>query len=288
MSIQIVENFELIPAGIRAGMSSFCDSGLASRDANQKATPDKTRWEGKGEQPRAIKNVRNYADILQEPKTLQTPTETIKEIHSVSIFPLKEDTPDDTKTKFQKEIKPAKLKLGIKDVRKLKKGGLVIHGDIKSDVDILKRKFKTNGSLKKDYAFKQMPRLNPKIILHGIEEHLTNEEVIANLKAQNDDLKKSANTLDFIMNTKKGKSVIISSDPKTFEKIIRKEKAALIMAMRVIAKNVKINLGGHDVSWMGEDGFGYRQGRPATRRKHLDYDQIFSQDERSSSGNFHP
>ncbi|GBM12199.1 hypothetical protein AVEN_21007-1 [Araneus ventricosus] len=127
------------------------------------------------EQSRVIKDVRTYADILQEPKTLRTPTETVKEIHSVIIFPLKEDTPDDTKTKLRKEINPTKLKLGIKDVRKLKKGGLVIHCDTKRDVDILKTEFETNESLKKDYAFKQMPRLNPKIILYGIEEHLTNE-----------------------------------------------------------------------------------------------------------------
>ncbi|GBL99252.1 hypothetical protein AVEN_177296-1 [Araneus ventricosus] len=86
-----------------------------------------------------IKDVRTYADILQEPKALQTPTETIKEIHSVTIFLLKEDTPDETKTKSQKEINPTKLKLGIKDVRKLKKGGLGIQCDTKRDIDILKR-----------------------------------------------------------------------------------------------------------------------------------------------------
>ncbi|GBM01868.1 Zinc finger protein 112 [Araneus ventricosus] len=137
------------------------------------------------------------------------------------------DTPDDTKTKLQKEINPTKLKLGIKDVRKLKKGDLVIHCGTKRDVDILKREFETNESLKKDYAFKQMPRLNPKIILYGIEEHLTNEEIIANLKAQNDDLEKSTIILDFIMNTEKGKNVTISTDSKTFQKIIRKEKVSL-------------------------------------------------------------
>ncbi|GBN09885.1 hypothetical protein AVEN_198655-1 [Araneus ventricosus] len=172
------------------------------------------------EQSRVIKDVRTYADILQEPKTLRTATETIKEIPSVIIFPLKEDTPDDTKTKLQKEINPTKLKLGIKDVRTLKKSGLVIHSDTKRDVDILNRKFETNKSLKKDYAFKQMP----KIILYRIEKHLTNEEVIADLKAQNDDLEKSTITLDFLMNTKKGKNVFISTDPKNFQKIIRKEK----------------------------------------------------------------
>ncbi|GBM33611.1 hypothetical protein AVEN_203658-1 [Araneus ventricosus] len=68
----------------------------------------------KQEQPRVIKVVSTYVDILQEPKTLRTPTETIKEIHSVTIFPLKKGTPDDTKTKFQKEINSTKLKMALK------------------------------------------------------------------------------------------------------------------------------------------------------------------------------
>ncbi|GBM59177.1 hypothetical protein AVEN_21038-1 [Araneus ventricosus] len=102
------------------------------------------------EQSRVIKDVRTYDDILQEPKALRMPTETIKEIHSETIFPLKEDTPDDTKTKLQKKIKPTKLKLGLKDVRKLKKGNLMIHCDTKRDVDILKIEFETNESLRKD------------------------------------------------------------------------------------------------------------------------------------------
>ncbi|GBM23718.1 hypothetical protein AVEN_257630-1 [Araneus ventricosus] len=170
------------------------------------------------EQSRVIKDVRTYDDILEEPKTSRIPTEMIKEIHSVTIFPLKEDTPNDAKTKVQKEINPTKFKLSIKDVKKLKKGGLVIHCDTERDVDILKREFETNESLKKDYAFKQLARLNSKIILYGIEEHLTNEEVVANLKAQNDDSEKSTITLDFIMNTKKGTNVIISTDPKPFRR----------------------------------------------------------------------
>ncbi|GBM24239.1 hypothetical protein AVEN_22571-1, partial [Araneus ventricosus] len=44
------------------------------------------------EQSRVIKDVRTYADILQELKALRTSTEAIKEIYSVTIFPLKEVT----------------------------------------------------------------------------------------------------------------------------------------------------------------------------------------------------
>ncbi|GBN05218.1 hypothetical protein AVEN_135325-1 [Araneus ventricosus] len=101
------------------------------------------------EQSRVVKDVRTYVDILQEPKALRIPTETIKEIHSETIFPLKEDTPNDTKTKLQKEIKPTKLKQGLKDVRKLEKGNLMIHCDTKRDVNILKREYDTNESLRK-------------------------------------------------------------------------------------------------------------------------------------------
>ncbi|GBM90925.1 hypothetical protein AVEN_46405-1 [Araneus ventricosus] len=47
------------------------------------------------------------------------------------------------------------------------------------------------------------------------------------------------------------------------------------------------NLGDHDVSRLGEDGHGYRENCPGTRRKHLNYDQNFTQAERISSRHFH-
>ncbi|GBL74044.1 hypothetical protein AVEN_230954-1 [Araneus ventricosus] len=122
------------------------------------------------------------------------------------------------KKKLQETIEPAKIKVGIRNIKNLNKGGILIECAKEDEIDKLRAEVESNENLREDIVIRRPVKVRPKLIIYRVEEDLDIEESIVNLR----DLKH-----EYIIKTNKGNHWIVSIDPEAFQKIIKLGKVNL-------------------------------------------------------------
>ncbi|GBL91880.1 hypothetical protein AVEN_172793-1 [Araneus ventricosus] len=87
------------------------------------------------------------------------------------IYPKNDMESRHVEAKIQAAINPAKLKVGIQNVRNLKKGGIMIECG-NDEISKLKEENESNEALKDDLEFHHPVKKNPKIIIYRVEDYL--------------------------------------------------------------------------------------------------------------------
>lgn len=123
------------------------------------------------------------------------------------IYPNIETESINTKT----DIDPTNLGLGIKRVRKINKGGILLQVANQADFDKLEVEMNTNEKLKENYTIRKGSKLRPRLIIYDVNPDLTHEEIVNGINSQNDLQEISNSKIEFKLKGRKGTNVIISA-----------------------------------------------------------------------------
>ncbi|GBL86980.1 hypothetical protein AVEN_218703-1 [Araneus ventricosus] len=152
--------------------------------------------------------------------------EAVKEMRAI-IYPKQEGEQFNVKQKVQSVINPAKLQIGIKNVKNISKGALLIECGNEENLNKIKEEVESNELLKDEVAIRSPVKVNPKIIIYRVDDDLNPEVAIEALKEQNEELQNGDLKHEHIMKTPRGNNWILSIDPESFQKITRQGKVNL-------------------------------------------------------------
>lgn len=128
---------------------------------------------------------------------------------------------------IKKTIDPVDLKIGVKRLKKVSRGGVLIEVPTQDEYDKLELEVQSNLVLKDKFKIRKAEKIKPEIIVYGLDDTIPNEEVIQRLESQNDALKEAEMKVEFRMKTKNGMNTIISINAEAFRKIIKIERVNL-------------------------------------------------------------
>ncbi|GBO11322.1 hypothetical protein AVEN_228544-1 [Araneus ventricosus] len=123
--------------------------------------------------------------------------------------------------KLHETIDPAKIKVGIRNIKNLNKGDILIGCEKEDEIDKLRAEVESNKNLREDIAIRRPMKVIPKSIIQRVEEDLDIEESIVNLRDQNEELKESDLKHEYIMKNNKGNHWILSINTEAFQNILK-------------------------------------------------------------------
>lgn len=138
------------------------------------------------------------------------------------ISPNNESESENTRYDVKRIINPVNLGMGVKRVKKINKGGILLELDSNVVYDKLEVEILTNENLRENFTIKKATKLKPKIIICGVHEELDADEIVTSLAAQNDLPEDTEFKIEFTMKGKRGKNVIISLNTEAFNQIIER------------------------------------------------------------------
>lgn len=173
----------------------------------------------------------NFKDILNKHSGLKTDNKsnenksyanvTANEV--VIIKPKNKQESKKTKEVIQKNLKPAALEVGITQLKDIKEGGVVIKCKSKEEQEKIKKA--AEKKLPKTYQINAPELKNPCIKVVDIEDNLSVEDVINNIKKQNTCILHDHTDIKVkVMKKMKTKYMaIIECDPLTYTKILEEK-----------------------------------------------------------------
>nr|XP_042913695.1 uncharacterized protein LOC122273753 [Parasteatoda tepidariorum] len=140
--------------------------------------------------------------------------------HVLLVYPKDEQrSSEDTRNEITGSIDPIKLKIGVKRVNKIRKGGIVVQVTREEDIEKLQRGIE-NSAMGDKYSCTKPKSINPRLILYGVSEEIDKENLIQKLREQNQTLENAEMEVCFPLRAREGNHLVITTDPDTFHKII--------------------------------------------------------------------
>lgn len=129
-----------------------------------------------------------------------------------------------TKEFIKENLNPSELKVGISEIRNIQEGGVIIKCNTKQEAE--KIKTAATQKLSKNYNIDTPKLKNPAVKILDIDLEMSNEELIQNMKNQNEYLNEENVFLKVITmkKMKKNYMAIIECDPRSYFKIIHEGK----------------------------------------------------------------
>lgn len=143
------------------------------------------------------------------------------------IYPNNESESENTREEVKRNINLVNLGMGIKRVKKINKGGILMELDNNVDYDKLEVEILTNENLRENYTIKKTTKLKPKIIVYDVHDELDDDEIVTSIAAQNDLPMDTEIKIEFSMKGKRGRNIIISLNPEPFKQLIKRGKINL-------------------------------------------------------------
>lgn len=142
---------------------------------------------------------------------------------TVVIKPKKNQGSDITRSVMREKLSIPQS-LSISSVKNIPKGGVVINCNSRADLKIIQSE--ANKKLGEEYSVIVPTKRNPKIKILNISEKLSENEVIENIKSQNEFMKESNIKVIKIYenNKRKNYGVVAEIDPTSFNKVIKEKK----------------------------------------------------------------
>lgn len=134
---------------------------------------------------------------------------------------------DVTKNACKEKLNPIEMKVGIEKLRKIRDGGVVIACSSKDEIN------KVDAEVRKkmgdEYVVTVPVTRNPRIRIKGVEEEMSDEEIVDCLKNQNPEAIKEDATIEVTLNKKLNKvyMVVISVDAQTFNRVMEEKRLKL-------------------------------------------------------------
>lgn len=131
-----------------------------------------------------IPPMRSYSEVAAQQNPSHPNTNSIQNnIPSLIIIPKTKQHADTTKKDLQQNIKPADIKIGIKNTRSMKNGGLIVKCNNKNDVDKLRDEIANKLT---EYEVQLSKMRKPRIKIVGYEGNLNSDDIEKCLREQND------------------------------------------------------------------------------------------------------
>lgn len=156
-----------------------------------------------------VENKKSYAEITGE---------------VIVIKPKSKQECHITKENVCKNLNPSELGVGIKQIKEIKDGGILIKCNTKDEIN--KIRAEADKKLHENYSIKTPTQKNPKIKIVDINEQMSDETILSSILSQNEFLNHVDTSLKVII-SKRMKTkymAIIECDPISFNLIINKER----------------------------------------------------------------
>lgn len=165
----------------------------------------------------------SYADITSGQGSKQR-----KNVPSLIIKPKVQQNSDETREDLCKNIKPAGLKIGVKNLRVTKNGGVVVKCQTKEDVEKLRRE--AEKTLDGKYEVHVSRLRKPRIKIIGGEMAMSERQIEEGLREQNDFIAENDEIkVTYIRKHRNNKTTTIYAEcnPELFHKFIRSKRVFL-------------------------------------------------------------
>lgn len=168
--------------------------------------------------------VKTYANAVKEVNSDKKTLHNINNnIPSLIIRPVKKQNSTKTRNDLDKNLNPADLNIGVKNIKATKTGDIIIKCSSRDDIE----KLKTNAEqkLKNNYEIKLTKLRNPRIKITEYEGTQNIEEIESSVKKQNnffgeeDELK-----ITYIKKGQKSSTIFGECSPNLFQKIMNHKK----------------------------------------------------------------
>ncbi|GBO11479.1 hypothetical protein AVEN_134500-2 [Araneus ventricosus] len=166
----------------------------------------------------------SFAEVVKDERRIHRSRSRPRDKKNTVLIYSKDETDSNkVKDKVQNVINPSKLKIGIRNVKNIKKG-ILIECNNDEEIKRLTDEIERNEILKDTCEIRQPTKLNPKIIIYRVSEDMDVKEGLVKLKEQNLELEEAVLTHEYLQKTRNGTNWIISIDPKSFFKILKTGK----------------------------------------------------------------
>lgn len=146
-----------------------------------------------------------------------------KNKHIVTVYPKKEgEDSESVKQKLQENINPVDLKVGISNLRKIQKGGVLVETEREEDVETLIKEIESNKKLKGVLECQRPKKRSPEIIVFSVDEKVEEEELLEAFRKQFDsDLEISVRTK---FKSREGWNWVLQVPGEAFSNIVKDKK----------------------------------------------------------------
>lgn len=151
--------------------------------------------------PNDLKSSENFPDVIIKPKRTQDSKLTKDDVN--------------------KNIDPVKLKIGIKNMRTTKSGGIIIKCQTKSQTSKLEEEIKNKLSDKYEVDLTNMRK--PRIKIVNFNQELDREQISSSIIEQNNLLNGSVNVVYVRKDKNKTQTIFCECSPQSFNKIMAKQ-----------------------------------------------------------------
>ncbi|KFM60419.1 Hypothetical protein in type I retrotransposable element R1DM, partial [Stegodyphus mimosarum] len=161
--------------------------------------------------------------------------------HKLLVFPKDESlTSQEVKDHLVKNINPNNLKIGVKSVKNVRKGGVIIETVKEDDIKILEDAIKENQKLKEIVEPQRPVAFKPRIIIYNVKEGIDAETLKETLITQNPDIKGEELEIKLNMNGRFGKHWVCSVDPHSFKIIMKHKKINLFWSRKNVREYIQV------------------------------------------------
>lgn len=171
---------------------------------------------------------RTYAETVKRERSRSFSRTKSKE-HVLLIYPKDENAQSEhTEKEIINKLNPTKLKIGVKRMKRINKGGVLIQTSTEHEMEKLKIEL-VDSKLDTDFTIASPKKFNPSIIVFDVEDSYKGEELAEVIAAQNDGLEVSDLDVKFpIRSRKQGyNNWVIQMLPDAFATLSRRDKINL-------------------------------------------------------------
>lgn len=145
-----------------------------------------------------------------------------------------------TKSDLKGKLNPTNLEIGIKQIRSVKDGGVLIKCNNMEDIERLKRE--TQKKLQKGYVVKTYSKKSPRLKIVGFEDELNSDELMECLFKQNACINKTTAKIEtkIIKKMKNLFMAIVECDPSTFKSILDQGKVNIGWSVCRVFEHVQV------------------------------------------------
>ncbi|GBO04454.1 hypothetical protein AVEN_272490-1 [Araneus ventricosus] len=143
------------------------------------------------------------------------------------VFAKNKDTSsEEVKETLLKALAPSKIKIGIRNVRKLAKGGVAIECDSINGTESILQEINGNEQLRSTFEAKAPAKRLPRIIIYDVDETVEKDAFVNTLISQNEGIREQDIYSCFKLKSRQaGKSHwVVEAHPRTFHSLLRRRK----------------------------------------------------------------
>ena len=145
-----------------------------------------------------------------------------EERHKLTLRPKRNQTTDEIKKLLKSKIDPVDMQIGIRSLKSLKNGNVLIEAETKEEIETLHSQIRNKCGEQLEASIQK--RRNPRLVVYNIPDSLTTENAERIIMTQNPDLNLQAGNIQtkYIFATKrKSRNLVIEVLPQTRRQLLQ-------------------------------------------------------------------